>query len=136
MAPLSLALGYEDIRTPTITICRNDFCLGGGLDLGADAPKLGMGYGTTFVSQDPASPGSSATAMLRGSTAASFELEVWWRETSTNAPLPTGDAYRVTLVSSQGATLASFSGMVKSYIDTLPNGPGCDPICRTAKIEA
>src|SRR5258708_34096238 len=41
MAPLSLAMGYEDIRTSTITICRNDFCLGGGLDLGADAPKLG-----------------------------------------------------------------------------------------------
>jgi hypothetical protein len=61
-----------------------------------------------------------------------WRLYVSWKESSANA-VQDGDTYRLSLTSSKGVALTTQTGRA-TYHDFQPNGPDCDPTCKSASV--
>ncbi len=126
----TLDVTYADLRLASITVCRNDTCVSGILTPPTSQPMDHEGVNAVITSTSVQEHVTHATLSSDGS---SWRIHLDWREGTTDT-LKDGDTYRLTLTSTQGRSLGMLTGHA-SYHDFQPNGPDCDPTCRSAAVK-
>ncbi|MEO7095098.1 MAG: hypothetical protein ABI175_17695 [Polyangiales bacterium] len=107
----------------TIRACRNDVC-------GTTTLQLESGGRATIT---PATTGPQVDLLIGNTTAAGAATSI--QVHGESADMKDGDVYRITIDDVTSKTnLLDFTSTPTTYTINQPNGPGCGPGCRVAKL--
>jgi hypothetical protein len=120
-APLTVTAA--DVPNLLVTLCRNGVCVN-------TQPVLPDG-GSSFQC-DSYGPLSVSCQLIAGSSAGVYNLTLLF--TGPAQDFSDGDVYSVTVGKPGAAPLCSVPTTSANYMASMPNGDGCDPICRTATL--
>ncbi|MFP2928275.1 hypothetical protein ACLESO_24370 [Pyxidicoccus sp. 3LG] len=127
---------FEELRSSTMTLCRNEGCSTLSFAGFSEPDERGnITHNRVYFPRDGERREGTPLydASVQPAPGGGFELHISFTAWSA-AELKDGDVYAVSVVTSGGRKLVDVRRAV-TYQESQPNGPKCGPACRTSRLD-